>query len=120
MTHSAGAYSDEIYEVLLSAPYSSKLLCKLPKPIGYHGTEMINNKIFLFGGKKDGLLYDDVMEYDPVKNECKVVSKLPYPLRYVSTVQWENKVILNKMFVFQYLSTVKIQETAIPITVEQI
>jgi hypothetical protein len=35
-------------------------------------------------------------------------------------VQWENKVILNKMFVFQYLSTVKIEETAIPITTEQI
>ena len=64
---------------------------------------MINNKIFLFGGKKDGLLYDDVMEYDPVKNECKVVSKLPYPLRYASSVQWENKVILNKMFVFSVL-----------------
>ncbi|CAB3998139.1 kinase [Paramuricea clavata] len=91
---SEGSYSDEIHEVLLSKPYSSKLLCKLPKPIGYLAAEMINDKIFLFGGKKDGLLCDDVMEYDPARNEVKVVSKLPYPLRYASSVQWENKVIL--------------------------
>ena len=53
------------------------------------------------------------MEYDPVKNEVKVVSKLPYPLRYASSVRWENKVILNKMFVFQYLKTVKVQGTVV-------
>jgi hypothetical protein len=28
-------------------------------------------------------------------------------------VQWENKVILNKMFVFQYLKTVKVQGTVV-------
>ena len=29
------------------------------------------------------------------------------------SVQWENKVILNKMFVFQYLKTVKVQGTVV-------
>ena len=89
-----GSYSNEIHEVLLVAPYSSKLLCTLPTPIGYHGTEMINDKIYIFGGKWNELLYDDILVFDPVTNECKELSKLPYPLRYMSTVQWENKVVL--------------------------
>ena len=89
-----GGYSNEIHEVLLAEPYSSKLLCTLPTPIGYHGTEMINDKIYIFGGKWNELLYDDILVFDPVTNECKELSKLPYPLRYMSTVQWENKVVL--------------------------
>ena len=95
-----GTYSDEIYEVSLNPPYLVKLLCKPPKPIGNHGTKMINNKIYIFGGKRDGQLYDDVLLYDPVTNECEEISKLPHPLRYMSTVQWKNKVIPNNMFLF--------------------
>ncbi len=61
---------------------------------------MINNKIYIFGGKRDGQLYDDVLLYDPVTNECEEISKLPHPLRYMSTVQWKNKVIPNNVFLF--------------------
>ncbi len=99
-TYFQGTYSDEIYEVFLSPPYLVKPLCKLPRPFGNHGAEMINNKIYIFGGKRDGMLSDDILLYDPVTNECEEISKLPHPLRYMSTVQWANKVILNKMFLF--------------------
>ena len=53
---------------------------------------MVDDEIFLFGGKNAGELYDDILVYDLIKNECRKVSKLPYPLRYMSTVQLKDKV----------------------------
>ena len=91
-----GNYSNAIHEVHLAKPYSSELLCTLPKPICYHGAEMINDKIYIFGGKgKERTPYDDILVFDPVTNECRELSKLPYPLRYILTAQWENKVTLR-------------------------
>ena len=90
-----GTYSDEIHEILLTSPYSLKLLGKLPKPIGYHGAELVNNTVFIFGGKKHDMLYDDISAYDLIRNECRIISKLPYPLCDMSTVQLEHKVNIN-------------------------
>ena len=79
----------------MTPPYSLKLLGKLPKPIGYHGAELVNNTIFIFGGKKNAELYDDILAYDLIKNECRTISKLSYPLCDMSTVQLEHKVNIN-------------------------
>lgn len=82
---------------------------------------MVNNKIFVFGGKKGDVLYDDILAFDLIKNECRIVSKLPYPLRYMSTVQLKDKV--NITFQTQLKSIAKnreIQLKEIPISHREI
>ena len=74
-----GKYSDAISEVLLTPPYSKKLLCRLPQPRLYHGVEIINDKILILGGStfyssKDGV--DSVFVYDANKNELKQMPPL--------------------------------------------
>lgn len=59
---------------------------------------MVNNEILIFGGKKDEVLYDDILAFDLIKNECRIIAKLPYPLRYMSTVQLKSKVNIIMIF----------------------
>ena len=49
---------------------------------------------------KDDVMYDDILAYDLTTNECRIISKLPYPLCFMSTVQQENKVDM----IFIYLA----------------
>ena len=71
---------------------------------------MVDDEIFLFGGKNEREVYDDILVYDLIKNECRKVSKLPYPVHYMSTVQVKDKVniltLMSLLFFNTFLSVI--------------
>ncbi|XP_046856654.1 uncharacterized protein LOC124449800 [Xenia sp. Carnegie-2017] len=89
-----GAFSKEIMEISLSEPYQCKPLCDLPKAIGYHGSEKVDDKVFIFGGKDENKTYNDVVLLDLTTNKCEIISKLPRPLRSMGTVRCKHKIML--------------------------
>ncbi|XP_046856655.1 kelch-like protein 12 [Xenia sp. Carnegie-2017] len=87
-------FSKEIMEISLSEPYQCKPLCDLPKAIGNHGSEKVDDKVFIFGGKDEKKTYDDVVLFDLATNKCEIISKLKRPLRSMGTVRCEHKIML--------------------------
>ena len=88
-------FSDAISEVLLTPPYSKKLLCRMPQSRVCHGVEIFNDKILILGGSSsysDGL--DSVFMYDVNKNKLKQMPSLPRAVSRMSTVRWEDKVVV--------------------------
>ncbi len=88
---------DAVHEVSLTPPYISKLLCRIPKPRKYHRAELINGKLYIFGGSTTGFskdVMDNVLVYDLVKNECKPCTSLPYPVYLMSSVTWGDMIIV--------------------------
>ena len=78
-----------IYDVSLVPPYAGKLLTTMPQPRVCHGTELINNNIFVVGGKtgysnKENL--DSVLMYDINSNQCKEMAPLPFAVSNMATV----------------------------------
>ena len=86
--------SNAVHEVQLVPPYSSKMLTRLPRPRSYHGMEMFDQKLFILGGSDDKKITASVVQYDLIKNECKEMPPLPYPLQYIATVLWQNNVLV--------------------------
>ena len=90
-------YSDVIYEVQLSFPFTTKVLAKLPsKPLQGCGVVLVNDKILIFGG-----LYENgytrsanVTMYDITKNEVKELAPLPYKVYNMATVKCGENVVL--------------------------
>ena len=78
-----------IYDVSLVPPYAGKLLTTMPQPRVCHGAELINDNIFVVGGRtsfnnKDNL--DSVLMYDINSNQCKEMAPLPFALSNMATV----------------------------------
>ena len=94
--HSREVISRMISEVLLTPPYSTRMLCFLPQPRAWHGAELVNDKIFIFGGGDTPITPQDaVFVYDPRANRCsEEMAALPYPVQGMATVRWGNKVLL--------------------------
>ena len=89
--------SNAILEVSLTPPYTPKLLCRMPKPRRYHRAEVINGKLYVFGGTTTGKskdATDSVIAYDVVKDECKPCTSLPYHVSSMSTVTWGSMIIV--------------------------
>jgi N-acetylneuraminic acid mutarotase len=89
--------SDNIYELSIIPPYTAKLLARMPQPRKYHKAEIVNGKLFILGGTTTGFsndAIDSVVVYDFIKNEVKPCPSLPKPVRGMSTVTWDNIVIL--------------------------
>ena len=84
-------YHHTIYEVLLSPPYSATQLYSLSRLSSIFISELVNNKLFIFGGS-----YSDVMTYNLDTNECREMPNLPpfYPLEGMTNVQRRNYVII--------------------------
>ena len=77
-----------IYDVSLVPPYAGKLLTTMPQPRVCHGAELINNNIFVVGGKtgysnKENL--DSVFMYDINSNQCKEMAPLPFAVSNMAT-----------------------------------
>ncbi len=92
-----GKVSDAVHEVSLTPPYTSKLLCRMPKPRIYHRAELINGKLYILGGSTTGWskdAMDSVLVYDLVKNKYKPCTSLPHPVLRMSTVTWGSMIIL--------------------------
>jgi hypothetical protein len=89
--------SDAIFELSLAPPYTVKLLARMPQPRRDHGAEIVNGKLFILGGTTTGAAkdaIDSVVVYDFIKNEIKPCPSLPRPVSGMSTVTWDNMVIV--------------------------
>ena len=89
--------SDGIYETLLTPPYSSKLLCKMPQPREFHCSQLFEDNIFTFGGRKtwhDEESTDNVLLYNITTNKCEQKAPLPFAVRGMASVSWNDDVIL--------------------------
>ena len=89
---------DAIYEIQLTPPYTSKFLTTMPKPVWYHGAEIVNDKIFIIGGTTTGSCKDTttntVLMFDPATNTCTEIKSLPYRLSRMATVTWKDDVVI--------------------------
>ena len=92
-----GEYSNVISELQitqLTSPCTIKKLCQMPEPRGYHGAEVFEDKVLILGGYTAGNTTDSVLEFDPKRNECKEMPKLPFPLKRMATVRWRDEVVV--------------------------
>ena len=89
--------SDEIHELSLTPPYTVKPLARMAQARRNHIAEIVNGKLFIFGGSttwsnKDAL--DSVVVYDFMTKEFKTCPSLPKPVCGMSTVTWGNTIIV--------------------------
>jgi hypothetical protein len=88
---------DTIHEIQLIPPYTSKLLTKMPRPISAHGAEIVNDKVYIIGGRTTGYdkyATDTALMFDPATNTCTELKKLPYPVYAMATVTWKDNVVV--------------------------
>jgi N-acetylneuraminic acid mutarotase len=86
---------DNISEVSLVPPYTSKVLASMPQETAGHGMECFDNQLVIVGGGNASTGVDNkVVMYDVSKNECKELAPLPYPVVLMATVRWHDNVII--------------------------
>ena len=88
-----GTYIDSITEISLVLPYASKVLARMPQTRCYHGVAIFGDKILIVGGRKGVFSFSalrSVVMYDITKNECQELAPLPYPVRDMATVKWDD------------------------------
>ncbi len=88
---------DTIHEIQLTPPYTSRLLTKMPRPICYHGAEIVSGKIFIVGGGTTGLYElatNTVLMFDPVTNTCTELKPLPHAVSAMATATWKDNVVV--------------------------
>ena len=89
--------SDLIHELALAAPYSAKVQARMPQPRQHHRAEIVNGKLFIFGGRTTFIsndATDSVLVYDLTTKKFKSCPSLPKPVCRMSTVTWGNMVIV--------------------------
>ncbi len=89
--------SDLIHELALAAPYSAKVQARMPEPRRNHRAEVVNGKLFIFGGRTTALYKDatdSVLVYDFTTKKFKPCPSLPKPVWAMSTVTWGNMIIV--------------------------
>jgi N-acetylneuraminic acid mutarotase len=87
--------SNVISELQLTSPCIMKELCRMPQPRAYHGAEVFEDKVLILGGFCSGIkTTDSVLVFDPKRNECKEMPKLPSALRRMATVRWRDEVVV--------------------------
>ena len=87
---------DSIYEIQLNPPYTSKLLTRMPRSVRSHGSELVNNKIYIFGGSRSTFWHsiDNVLMFDPTSNNCTELQPLPYAVSDMATITWKDNVVV--------------------------
>jgi hypothetical protein len=87
--------SNVISELQLTSPCIMKELCQMPQPREYHGAEVFEDKVLILGGYCPGIkTTNSVLEFDPKRNACKEMPKLPSALRRMATVRWRDEVVV--------------------------
>ena len=89
----ASEASDTIYTISMVPPYSTKILTTMPEPRYDHTMELFEDKLFIFGGYREGAC-NTVMMYNFVTNEWKMMKPLPFVVDEMASVRWQNNVIL--------------------------
>ena len=87
---------DSIYEIQPNPPYTSKLLTRMPRSVTFHGSELVNNKIYIFGGSSSrfGHIIDNVLVFDPATNNCTELQPLPFAVSEMATITWKDNVVV--------------------------
>ena len=91
------ATSDKIHEVQVVPPYTLKSLSRMPEPRQRHCTEIFDDSLLIFGGRKSVFCRDNlssVVLYDIKKNVCKQLAPLPYEVSLMATVRWGDNVVV--------------------------
>ena len=89
--------SNMISELQLTSPSSCfmKELYQMPEPRDRHSAEVFEDKVLILGGYNGyGGTLDSVLEFDPKRNECKEMPKLPVALSNMATVRWREEVVV--------------------------
>ena len=94
-----GKVSNEIHELALDKPYTPTLLATMPEPRMHHAAEIVNDTLFILGGRtnndnEDEVILDSVMVYDFITKEFKTCRPLPKPVYFMSTVTWGKHIIV--------------------------
>ena len=89
--------SNKISELQLTSPSSCfmKELCQMPEPRECHSAEVFEDKVLILGGynnTSDNL--DSVLKFDPKRNECKEIPKLPVALGRMATVRLREEAVV--------------------------
>ena len=94
-------YEDElsymISEVHLTQPnyYPIEQLCPMSEPRMCHGAEVFEDKVLILGGcDYNDFTLDSVLEFDPKRNDCKEMPKLPVALSNMATVRWHEETVV--------------------------
>ena len=85
------ANSDDITEVSLVPPYTSKLLATMPQTRWYHGATLFDDKIIILGGiqgKHFATNLKSVLMFDITENKFHELAPLPYAVSGISAVKW--------------------------------
>ena len=88
---------NSIYEIELNPSYTSKFLTRMPRSVRSHGAELVNNKIYIFGGSTSEFVHnaiDNVLVFDPATNNCIELQPLPYAVSEMTIVSWKNNVVV--------------------------
>ena len=84
-------YSNSIIEISLAPPYTCKLVSTMSLRRGFHGVAIFGDKILIVGGTENGCsAMRNVIMYDILKKECQELAPLPYPVRDMATVKWDD------------------------------
>ena len=92
--------NDHCTELFLTAPYTCKQLCKLPKPRREkYAVVAFEQKVLIFGGGNledsyPGNLLKQVLEFDLITREFKVMPSLPHPVKLMTGVRWGDQAVL--------------------------
>ena len=89
--------SNMISELQLTSSSSCfmKELCQMPEPRDCHSAEVFEDKVLILGGTNDsGAILYSVLEFDPKRNKCKKMPKLPVALMKMATVRWREEVVV--------------------------
>ena len=82
-----GRNSDKIYEILLTPPYTTRILRTLDTPVAWHGAELVGHEIFVFGGGRTPVVPTcSVFVYDLVRNTLRQRRPLPRAIKGMATV----------------------------------
>ena len=83
----------------INLPCFSMVKYEMPKPLWFHGLEIINgNELLIIGGTTNGKqngTVDNVMLYNTVTNSARELHRLPFPMCDMATVKHDEDVIIT-------------------------
>ena len=83
----SGRNSKKIYEIFLQPPHESRILSILFTPVAWHGAELVDDKIFIFGGGSNHSdSNSDVLAFDLSTSTLSPRQSLPRPMKGMATV----------------------------------
>ncbi|CAB4019212.1 E3 ubiquitin- ligase PDZRN3-like [Paramuricea clavata] len=104
-------YSNAIHMMSVHSIHTVIIKCRMPKPLSYHGLEVVGNELLIIGGTTTGMadgIVGTVLSYHTATNALREVHPLPFPMADMATVKHGEDVIIiggiNKDH--EYLNTI--------------